>query len=1051
MKDKIAIFMICLVLSLTIVTADAYAGIVSVETHGIDGISNTAEREGYRRNTNDQAIIEVVAENADGSAVTKDKLKIGTAPNFLSFTEDCVQEPLSTKYRCKFIDTRDFAPGKHSFTVRLFETTTPTQYTTAVDEKSGTLYSDGLGPLIEILEVSQVGENVSVKYNVRDKACDDADCNGKCAGIMKVVFPGADPAYEELLNTSDCSVNNIESIVHIPQTGVQAITLVAHDRVGLQTTATSELLLIDTNAPRIGDNFNIRVNERDLGYISTSAGDRIITNAVLTVEVDEENISQAFANLQELNSFSVIEDYSNVPATGCNLVNTKYVCNWTGLNLVISEEGPKISVTVIDKAGYSETKEIQKNLLVDNSAPEILFLGTDNCKMVDDEQMCFITDNNNTIFARIRESGAGFHQNFSRFGELRYKRMILDMTSLRGGGLDNLRVFADDCVQTGADEWVCIWKNVNVDSAFKAKDSFRLNVVDGSKDDAQNSVVGITSATIYIDRTLPVIEELKVVPITEAGSLEGILVGGRHVSAIAKITDELPVTGYADFSNVISGVGVVQGECAVVENFTTICLWEDAGLANSVSREEPAWDRDILFTFEDATGNTVNQTVTLDILFQEDSLPNYWSIDVDDVRASPGKLDKATMHLIPQRVYFEITPQRTGVSNVELRVLEIEGCEGKDSDLIMGGKLVRGSSKEWINLEIVPHMPEENVIELNFECTLKIISIVNDKIVTGAEIENVTLSVPLYDSGLILEEQINGKIDDAKDDLLFKLSDNGVFGTLSKVMDIFEKICKITQLYGTIVQLIATVRQVVDVMSGTPWGEAAKAKNTKLQSITNSAKQGMLKHVYKWCEFISCNKKNTENIFGSSMGSFYFKDAKKTKNFGFFGSLSKYPENPKESLALSLSTGCIPGIIYNLRKYRKINCEYISCLKKKVPAGTPISVCEYQKSYATCTFVWGNLFSIIPFAGALQKVFQQFYYALSHPLSLVTGFVMSKVLACKTKAVTDAKKGVTAYNVACTFVYLVPEIKRLTEDLKNFADKSAWTVDDSVCSILDEE
>ena len=72
----------------------------------------------------------------------------------------------------------------------------------------------------------------------------------------------------------------------------------------------------------------------------------------------------------------------------------------------------------------------------------------------------------------------------------------------------------------------------------------------------------------------------------------------------------------------------------------------------------------------------------------------------------------------------------------------------------------------------------------------------------------------------------------------------------------------------------------------------------------------------------------------------------------------KKPEeymNVKDSLVWSVLSFCIPGIVYNLDKYRQILCMYAHCLETNAEHGeTLMSECEDMRSYQECKYLFGG-------------------------------------------------------------------------------------------------
>lgn len=75
------------------------------------------------------------------------------------------------------------------------------------------------------------------------------------------------------------------------------------------------------------------------------------------------------------------------------------------------------------------------------------------------------------------------------------------------------------------------------------------------------------------------------------------------------------------------------------------------------------------------------------------------------------------------------------------------------------------------------------------------------------------------------------------------------------------------------------------------------------------------------------------------------------------------------------------------------------------------------------------------------------FYAISHPVSLIVGEGLRELQ----DRCVHHKFGTNAMAATCAFVFIVPTIKKLTEDLKSYADKSTWKIDDSICEVLKDD
>ena len=147
-----------------------------------------------------------------------------------------------------------------------------------------------------------------------------------------------------------------------------------------------------------------------------------------------------------------------------------------------------------------------------------------------------------------------------------------------------------------------------------------------------------------------------------------------------------------------------------------------------------------------------------------------------------------------------------------------------------------------------------------------------------------------------------------------------------------------------------------------------------------------------------------------------------------------WPSSPKESLVLSLATGCLPGIVHNLQKRRQIECYYVLCLKNAAVEGVSLYTCDEQKAYLECMFIYGEIFQIIPFAGFFKGLAQQVSTIFSDPLGMIFAGLN---FYCKMEPAG-------AMHAGCIIAHLVPTLAEITDDIMGFADSESWQVGD-VC------
>ncbi len=157
--------------------------------------------------------------------------------------------------------------------------------------------------------------------------------------------------------------------------------------------------------------------------------------------------------------------------------------------------------------------------------------------------------------------------------------------------------------------------------------------------------------------------------------------------------------------------------------------------------------------------------------------------------------------------------------------------------------------------------------------------------------------------------------------------------------------------------------------------------------------------------------------------------------------------NPRDSIFLSALTLCVPGIIYNLEKYRQIECMYADCMQTYAAQGLPLTSCGEQKSYGTCKYVVGELFQFTP-AALLDRFAGLIKQALSSPFGFVD---ITMGLACSGLIVIP-HNGVLAN--MCILNNIIGLSTDVGEDLfgkDNIFKDDRWKLQNDYCDGLDEQ
>jgi len=159
----------------------------------------------------------------------------------------------------------------------------------------------------------------------------------------------------------------------------------------------------------------------------------------------------------------------------------------------------------------------------------------------------------------------------------------------------------------------------------------------------------------------------------------------------------------------------------------------------------------------------------------------------------------------------------------------------------------------------------------------------------------------------------------------------------------------------------------------------------------------------------------------------------------------------KSSWVLSLAMLCLPGMIYNLNKYREIQCTYGSCLISSSSSGIPSFLCEDNKDYAECRFFWGPIFSLIPFAQFLSDILRTISNILEDPWLLVdttVNFLCNRQVEIKGTACSTVGEVTTcSYSTTGLFLCLLYDTMSLytdiAQDIEDMQDDDYWEYEDT--------
>ena len=1043
-------------LVLTMPVAAAQQLLTIQKFSGINDVEDFA-REG------DELTIEILAQMVGNPSpeVARQRAQVHYEDTF-TFMDECTALE-QAMYECTYSTTDLVYSGTDDYTIKLFDQTLQNEI--ASEEK--TLTVDVIAPVVTELKINPRLSAQPVPTTITYKTEDYGDQSGKktnCAGI-KLLNITADNQQIAMVTAGvgDCSKEGKYVFTPTVSGPSEVITIcaVATDHVNHQSLPVCEDMLIDSTKP-IAQELVLRDDD---GFVITHARSGQTINADVYVKIPDVDVDpdKVYADLSKLN-----------PNVGKIVAHDRSNSWFIWRNLPITSPSTcEVTVDATDFMGNQETKKLSCTIDIDDDGPEPVQIRT----QFQDDDGTPLLGINGTIIVEIREAGSGLDKTnvYLRLSEL---------------GLGST-VQADSCTKTGAEMWECYW---DVRPTVGSGD-YTVRVQPTSRDDLDNQVTGIVEQTIRFDKDAP--GQLRIVEIAAFRGQDRVITNVTSLGETLEFVVEGSgfTTAFADFSMLGGGSQVGAESCD--EETTKTCTF---AVTTAVSGPQPT---NITFTFSDIAGNTATLSTTeLFILgISNETDPNYWTITTE---CSPSLLDRMTLSVYEHPVYCRLDMDTTNPLATPISVTEpldyYSECTGQTEYLsnIRIENNYAGSTEPYMILSLLPAAYEIN--NLTFTCPVRTLTRVGNFIPQNFETDNATVKLEFYN--LPLGELYNNIEDEVKDveDSIEGVWD--VIGSLQKFIGYAEKLCYILNM---IINLLTTLTYILLILgiteevardsipivgagiaAGIRAAEKTLCNPTEItRKIYNENLLGTLK---KFCDFITCEAglfdlfSSGAPLVGSIMTPESAADAKSATSGWYYDWISgttalgetkltdfsseqlkgavgpqglQDPNmylNVKDSLVYSIVIPpfCIPGIIYNLDKWRQIECRYGLCLLEEVKdQGLPVSVCKDQKNYMQCRFVVGEIFHLIPFAPLVEFYTGIIQRALSDPLVLVA-MGIGILLDCNTAC--DAPNDPGIYYEICAGLSIASQLGdtvRWIQNIKGVTDFG--TISNQWCEEFEDE
>ena len=988
-KKGVSVLMIFLILILPIYSAQVLALNIQINTNtGQAGIDGFIDAKG------DIWTVQALITSPPTDVQPQDiKLKIGT--NSAPFNS-CGDDALGKLCKYESPLSGGVKEGSHPFQV---------VYQPAGGQElasdSSIITADGSGPIISTFNAIQQEGVVLVSFTATE------DATG--SGLKKVEILNAKSS--EVLFTKEIPANT-KTYTYSPEDGQivlkgegqQYVKVRAVDNLGHVSVSNVVSFPGDFVKPEIiADSLELVDLGKFIGQFESTTD--------LLVSVKEKTMPKVEATSSEAKITDPAECEDDL------VVVDLWHCTFKDVNVFSETDTVSLLVTATDAAGNKDVQTLTKTLSKDATGPTVISLGTAHTF----NGKSFIKSGENKLILVATDVGSGVDEKSIR-------------ANIQGLGGD-LSSSPDTCIQEGKNT-ICVWDQTKT---FSSDEIIRVGLSQ-FKDIAGNEGV-LKEVELFSDISEPKVESIEIY-----GDDKTFFQSNDPLKIKMKIAEENGLQVLVNLNDVVMDAENLYPATEVSEAGWKIFTEE----ACTRQEGESVWACEFvtapiksgpdIFTLEvevrDTAGNVAevwngkpknvesgnqgNYKIRL-LGLDSEANPNYW----EKLSAVPlvKFIDLDTTKLTYTRIPFTVQFKS---KQAKMLALDVVGCTAKDatvtkpgnhtetsptfpeiSRVLVSGKNFPGGdispTPTQLIMEFKPFEEREmfNIgdekeftkAEVVYTCQFRLFSQVGNSALKAAEIQDIDVKVPFAFSKLgAVDENIDGKINDLKDDIWFKIPDR-----LAAVNDVM----KLVRYASPVISIMHALNVWYNLLNGSfdnvradlpVYGPLIATAECAALHVPKKSAWKIVEYFQVPLQVLSCNP-------GPAPTTWYGKYQKSVLNvFNAYKSLGmKQDTSLYDNIYLSTAGLCIPGVIHNLEKWRQIQCIQIDCLQNVVPSGAAtVSSCEKINDILTCKYVTGELVGMfIPMTGLTKAVKDMIKSALTNPVGLVrAALVQGCSLSC---------------------------------------------------------
>jgi hypothetical protein len=983
-------FLIFLILSLPIYSAYVYG---SINTNYVGG---NADFNGYVGQY-DNLIMNF--------SIDSDVLLFSENPSNLRAFECLENDDL--KSDCYYNKLNGYDTGKQTFKIQ----------EVGGSPLSISFYVDKASPTLDFSMYQDITDGkLKIDYSINDTL--NSTNITECSGI-KYLKVFVDSAFQNITDVSteenECSKTGEIVLDEITIDGTYSIYLQVSDNVGNTYTSSPEFFDYDGNPPVVSNLQFLDVYGKEITTISGRRNTASNTNTVLSLIVydlnlDNTSIYADLTNIYDNPMFNI--GYEHVKFTCSFQSDNKHLCfsnastSGIGSSLVLlpKEETMLITVYATDIFGKQVNQEITKEIEFSNTEATgniITIREYNQTETKCDDTYCYINN----------ETNHEIYVNFGTPNTFAKRNVYFNFEDIEKSGNQNAFICED-----ATPHWECSVSSINIPSSTSLVSG---NVVDiglssNTYDDLGNPVDESSQPFMY-DALLSTVVNIG----NEDTWYEHKLASGSKT--YYQISDHIEFKIFledkdsgirrviGDFTDLSDNL-YIEGDCTELDDDQYECEWtgdKDVLVAKSGSKNAS-------FRVIDWAGNEAVFTIEdIEILYHQDSSGDFWDFNISEI--VPPKLDLVSFVNFPNdttsmfiQPNINIGGDTHCVGTLEtLRIqfsdssvpcqLQNASADNTTAAIFENAKLFR-STKRYsaddallMELELMGAELEADV-NLSYDCPLSIVSRCGLEIRNPQKI-NLSFTIPVYESDYRAGDALTNRIDDLKNKLKSQL-------WIDDATVIFEGIKDICKIWNGAITIISAIKMIVAIFSckamtnQISWlfGKTALGATVGISTML----EGVGPFMNTLCAISSCtialqletdktvekdwaNSISGQIILGLMLG---IDNSARTQDLRNDLVGSPYAISQK-SIVYSLLFFCLPGLIYNLKQMRNIDCQYVYCLEKSVISGTNIYSCEATKAYNYCLFIYGQFFNSLPFAMLFKAISNVIKLFAGNPYALI--------------------------------------------------------------------